>query len=250
MLNLQKGIIYGPVHSRRLGTSLGLNILGSRTKVCSFDCVYCQYGWTGEWENESKDIHLPEPDEVKQALTKRLSEIDYEPDFITFSGNGEATLHPRFSEIVDKVIEVRDKFSPSSKTAILSNSSEVYKKEVKQALQKLDEIIMKLDAGNAGVFSYYNQPRKYVDLDIITEELADMKNIIIQTLFCTGTSGNFTDDNIAKWFERIKKIKPSFVQLYSLDRGYPSESIGQVSMEELEKIKLMLEKENIKSSVY
>lgn len=250
MLNLQKGIIYGPVSSRRLGTSLGLNILGSRTKVCSFDCVYCQYGWTGNWENEKNDIHLPSPDDVKNALEERLLQIDYAPDYITFSGNGEATLHPKFGEIVDKVIEVRNNLSASSKTAILSNSSEVYKGETRIALQKLDEIIMKLDAGVDDVFAHYNRPRKYVNLDIITEELSKMKNIIIQTLFCTGPSGNFTENNISQWLKRIKKINPSFVQLYSLDRGYPSDSIHHVSREELEKIKAVLDKEHIKSSIY
>jgi wyosine [tRNA(Phe)-imidazoG37] synthetase (radical SAM superfamily) len=250
MLNLQKGIIYGPVHSRRLGTSLGLNILGSRTKVCSFDCVYCQYGWTGTWEDEKTDIHLPTAENIKDALTAKLVEIDYQPGYITFSGNGEATLHPEFPGIVDAVIEVKNKYSPTSKTAILSNSSEIFKKDVKLALEKLDEIIMKLDAGTDKIFSSYNRPRNYVNIDKITEELASMKNVTIQTLFCNGTSGNHSEENITAWFQRIKKINPVFVQIYSLDRGFPSESISSVNREELEKIKNLLDTVNINSEVY
>jgi wyosine [tRNA(Phe)-imidazoG37] synthetase (radical SAM superfamily) len=250
MLNLQKDIIYGPVNSRRLGSSLGLNILGSKTKVCSFDCVYCQYGWTGHWEDENQSIHLPAVDEIENALKDKLKTMGYEPNYITFSGNGEATIYPEFTEIVDSVINIRNKYSPSSKTAILSNSSGIFKKEIKQALIKLDERIMKLDAGLPNVFSAYNRPRKYADLDIITDELASMENITIQTLFCKGNAGNFTEENINAWLVRIKKIKPLYVQIYSLDRGYPSDSIFPVSKDELNAIKSMTEKEGIRGEVF
>lgn len=250
MLNLQQNIIYGPVNSRRLGSSLGLNILGSKTKVCSFDCVYCQYGWTADWEDEKSDIHLPSADEIENALTDKLKTMESEPDYITFSGNGEATIHPKFTEIVDAVINIRNKYSPSSKTAILSNSSEIFKKEIKISLSKLDERIMKLDAGLPNVFSAYNRPRKYVDLDIITEELASMNDVIIQTLFCKGDAGNFTDENINSWLARIKKIKPLHVQIYSLDRGYPSDSIFPVNKDELNVIKEKTEKAGIKGEVF
>lgn len=250
MLNLQKNIIYGPVNSRRLGTSLGLNILGNKIKVCSFDCVYCQYGWTGDWEDDKQDVHLTSVDEIENALIDKLKTIGFEPNYITFSGNGEATIHPKFADIVDVIINIRNKYSPSSKTAILSNSSEIYKKEIKQALAKLDERIMKLDAGLMNVFNDYNRPRKYVDLDIITEELASMKDVTIQTLFCKGDAGNYTQENINAWLIRIKKIKPLYIQIYSLDRGYPSDSIYPVNKDELNKIKAIIESEGIKGEVF
>ena len=230
MIQLQRSIVYGPVHSRRLGISLGLNILPTKKKICSFDCLYCQYGWTEEFDY--------------------LKKMDYEPDYITFSGNGEATLHPDFSAIVDDVNELRTRFTPHAKTTILSNSTQVFKPEVREALAKLDGIIMKLDAGDEETFRRYNRPKKYVDLETITNELSKMNSVTIQTLFTLGDAGNYNDTNLLAWIDRIKKIKPDFVQLYSLDRGYPSEAIEPVSKEQLGKIKLLLDKENIKSEVY
>jgi wyosine [tRNA(Phe)-imidazoG37] synthetase (radical SAM superfamily) len=250
MIQLQRNIVYGPVHSRRLGISLGLNILPTKKKICSFDCLYCQYGWTEEFDDDTLRQVLPSREEIRVALENYLKGMDYEPDYITFSGNGEATLHPDFSAIADDVNKLRDKYTPHAKTTILSNSTQVFKPEVREALAKLDEIIMKLDAGDEETFRHYNRPRKYVNLETITNELSKMSKVTIQTLFTLGNAGNYNDTNLYTWLERIKKINPDFVQLYSLDRSYPSESIEPVSKEQLEKIKLLLEKENIKSGVY
>ncbi len=126
----------------------------------------------------------------------------------------------------------------------------MFKPEVREALAKLDERIMKLDAGSEEMFKTYNRPAKYVYLDVITDTLANMNDITIQTLFTSGPMGNYKEINITEWLDRIKKINPVFVQIYSLDRGYPSEEIAFVSREDLEKIKLLLDKENIKSEVY
>jgi len=250
MIQLQRNIVYGPVNSRRLGVSLGLNILPTKTKVCSFDCLYCQYGWTEDFNGNTLSKVLPSKAEILEALENRLKDMNYEPDYITFSGNGEATLHPEFSVIVEGVIALRNKYTPHAKTAILSNSTQLFKPEIREALAKLDVRIMKLDAGYEEMLRLYNRAAKYVYLDVITDVLSEMKDITIQTLFTTGTMGNYTDKNITAWVERIKKIKPVFVQLYSLDRGYPSEGIAPVSNEELGKVKEILDKENIKSEVY
>lgn len=250
MIQLQRKIVYGPVNSRRLGISLGLNILPTKIKVCSFDCLYCQYGWTDEFDDETLSKILPSKDEILEALDSQLKEMDYEPSYITFSGNGEATLHPEFGAIVDGVIELRNKYSPHAKVTILSNSTQVFKPSVRDALAKLDERIMKLDAGYEFLFREYNRPAKYVNLEVITDELSKMDSVTIQTLFTSGHMGNYTEKNISEWLGRIKKIKPVFVQIYSLDRGYPSEEIAFVEREDLEKIKLLLDKENIKSEVY
>ncbi len=250
MIQLQRNIVYGPVNSRRLGVSLGLNILPTKMKVCSFDCLYCQYGWTDDFDDKRLSKILPSREVVLEALEKQLKEMNYEPDYITFSGNGEATLHPDFVRITDGVIELRDRFTPNSRTAILSNSTQIFRPEIRETLEKLDSRIMKLDAGYDEMFRHYNRPAKYVYLDVITDTLAHMKDITIQTLFTSGPMGNHTEKNINAWMERIKKIKPVFVQLYSLDRGYPSEEISYVDREELEKIKELLGRENIKSEVY
>ena len=250
MIQLQRNIVYGPVHSRRLGISLGLNILPTKKKICSFDCLYCQYGWTEEFDDDTLRQVLPSREEIREELEDYLKKMDYEPDYITFSGNGEATLHPDFSAIVDDVNELRNKYTPHAKTTILSNSTQMFIPEVREALAKLDEIIMKLDAGDEDTFRSYNRPRKYVNLEIITDELSKMKKVTIQTLFTLGDAGNYKDDNLIAWLERVKKIKPVFVQLYSLDRSYPSESIEPVSKEQLGKIKLLLDKENILSEVF
>jgi wyosine [tRNA(Phe)-imidazoG37] synthetase (radical SAM superfamily) len=250
MIQLQRSIVYGPVHSRRLGISLGLNILPTKKKICSFDCLYCQYGWTEDFDDESLRKVLPSREEIREELENYLKKMDCEPDYITFSGNGEATLHPDFSAIVDDVNELRTKYTPHAKTTILSNSTQVFKPEVREALAKLDGIIMKLDAGDEETFRRYNRPRKYVNLETITDELSKMNKITIQTLFTLDDSGNYNDTNLSAWINRIKKIKPDFVQLYSLDRGYPSEAIEPVSKEQLGIIKQLLEKENIKSEVY
>ena len=250
MIQLQRNIVYGPVNSRRLGVSLGLNILPTKTKVCSFDCLYCQYGWTEDFNDNTLSEVLPSKKEILEELENRLKEMNYEPDYITFSGNGEATLHPEFGAIVDGVIKLRNKYTPHAKTAILSNSTQLFKPEIREALAKLDERIMKLDAGYEEMLRQYNRPAKYVYLDVITDVLTEMKDITIQTLFTSGPTGNFTEKNITAWVKRIKKIKPVFVQLYSLDRGYPSEGIAPVSHEELGKVKEILDKESIKSEVF
>jgi len=257
---LKKGIIYGPVNSRRLGTSLGVNIMPFDKKICSFDCLYCQYGWTSYHTNViERNFDLPSVGDISDTLERALitytvnlitnNKGEY-PLYITFSGNGEPTLHPQFPQIVDEVIKIRNKVSPLSQTTILSNSTKVNEPDIKTALSKLDVRIMKLDAGNEDTFRSYNYPAEGISLDNITEGLAALKDVTIQTLFTGGKLGNYNDKNISDWIIRLKQISPIKVQLYSLDRGYPSEYITHINKEMLVKIKLLLEKQNIASEVY
>jgi wyosine [tRNA(Phe)-imidazoG37] synthetase (radical SAM superfamily) len=238
LLELKKGIIYGPVISRRLGRSLGINILPWRKKTCPFNCVYCQYGWT-ECHTSKKlsRLSLPTVVEVEKALEEALTRMKDPPAYITFSGNGEPTTHPDFDSMVEAVIKIRDRLACSAKTAILSNSALVSKKSIRESLEKLDLKIMKLDCGNPQVFQQYNQPCSGVNLEGITQGLGKLSKITIQTLLTAGETGNLGSKNINEWLVRLRRIKPRTVQLYTLNRSYPDKKLKHAPWMELISVK-------------
>lgn len=248
LLELQSKIIYGPIRSRRIGSSLGVNLLPPRVKVCSFDCLYCQYGWTDFALMENADY--PEPEEVGKALREALGKLPEPPRWITFSGNGEPTLHPEFGRIVDIVISVRDERATGTGTAILSNSTTVHRPEIREALSKLDIRIMKLDAGTQEMFSSYSRPAPGFTLEQVVDGLAALKDVTIQSLFTKGMSGNYTEESIAAWIDHLKRIEPVMVQIYSLDRGFPSREIERLTQEELEGIVRRLEEVGIPAQAF
>jgi wyosine [tRNA(Phe)-imidazoG37] synthetase (radical SAM superfamily) len=256
LLDLQAGIIYGPVRSRRLGRSLGINILPAGRKVCSFDCLYCQYGFSqGKTREEAgKEGHvLPTVSEVLGAVERAVINLSTPAAYLTFSGNGEATLHPGFKEIVLGLREIRDRLCPGSRTAILSNSAAVNDPFIREALALLDVRIMKLDAGTEEMFAHYNRPAKGITLEDTVAGLAVLENVTIQSLFTKGAEGNFTLEqpgHLSAWVEQIKKISPLFVQLYTLDRESPTASLIPVDKSELLHIQSLLERENIASGVF
>lgn len=244
VLTLQKGIIYGPVKSRRLGPSLGINLMPTDKKFCSYDCIYCHYGFT--------DVHtldlrieagiLPTPAEVEKALVDYLKK-DKNINYITFSGNGEPTLHPRFSEIVDIVKEVRERYVPSVQVAILSNSSTVDRTEMRIALRKLDVRIMKLDCGTEKTWRLMNHPYRTLSYEKIVEGLKELKDIIIQAIFLKGRVDNSTDEEINEWISRLKQIKPKEVQIYTCDRPVADKGIEKVPKEVMQRIAEKAERE-------
>jgi wyosine [tRNA(Phe)-imidazoG37] synthetase (radical SAM superfamily) len=248
LLELQSTIIYGPIRSRRIGSSLGVNLLPAKIKVCSFDCLYCQYGWTDFSLMES--AIFPGPEDVQKALEEALERLPEQPHWITFSGNGEPTLHPEFGRIVDIVIEVRDRLSPDTGTAILSNSTTVHRPEIREALSKLDLRIMKLDAGTKGMFASYSRAAPGFTIEQMVEGLTALGNVTIQSLFTKGKSGNYTEANIDAWIGRLKRIEPVTVQVYSLDRGFPSREIEELTHEELEGIVKRLEEAEIPARAF
>jgi wyosine [tRNA(Phe)-imidazoG37] synthetase (radical SAM superfamily) len=192
----------------------------------------------------------PSSHEISNALENVLPILNPMPAFITFSGNGESTLHPEFSTLIDQIKKIRDIHAPEAAVAILSNSSTVTEKEIRVALQQLDKKIMKLDCGNEDTFKRYNQPLPDIFLDDIVEGLKQMDDVTIQALFSGGGGGNYTEDNLSDWVTKIKEIKPTSVQIYSLDRSYPSALISPLSKEELTRIKNLLDKENIKAEIF
>ena len=244
---LQQGIIYGPVNSRRLGRSLGINLLPTNIKVCTFNCAYCQYGWTRQ---SLPEPDLPELSEVMTALEKSLRNLPDAPAYLTFSGSGEAALHPDFAAIVDQVIFLRNCCLPDARTAILSNSSTVSSPGIRDVLSKLDVRIMKLDCGLENCFRTYNRARKEIELKMIVSGLKELQNVTIQTLFAGGPGGNFTAENLEGWINTMQEIKPVFVQIYTLDRGYPSRKISPLKPDDLMRIKDRLQKHGITSGVF
>jgi len=234
ILELQGGIIYGPINSRRLGSSLGLNILPPGYKACPFNCAYCQYGFTTAkgFLVESDGTDLPTIDEIVMALTDALDEYP-SVAYITFSGNGEPTLHPDFDCIVDEVKILRDKFAPQAKTAILSNSAFVSRENVRRALSKLDARFMKLDAGDEETFKKYNRVNPKIKFADIVDGLKKMDDIIIQALFAGGEGGNYNDYVIEKWIEKIDEIKPVECHIYSLDRPSADKRLTVINREGL-----------------
>ena len=251
LLELKHSCIYGPVNSRRLGPSLGLNILPGGKKTCSFDCVYCQYGWSDySWMENPASVSWPSPETLGRELRAALDSRPEPPDYITFSGNGEPTAHPAFPEMVDLVTGIRDEAAPRSKTAVLSNSAHVGSEEVRLALSRLDHRIMKLDCGDEGTFTRFNRPAKGLTLDEIEEGLHSLENITIQSLFAGGNSGNLNQGNLDAWKDRIKKIGPKNVQIYSLDRGVPDSSLMKAALGSLELIRKMLEEIRITGHVF
>ncbi len=249
-------LVFGPVFSRRLGVSLGINLLPVDNKYCNFNCVYCECGWTN---HKGKKIVLPKADVLKDELTQKLKDLQgtvNEPDAITFAGNGEPTIHPQFAKIIDDTIEIRDLFASKAAISILSNATMLHKESVKQALLKVDKNIQKLDTGIPETFGKINQALGGLELDKIVENLMSFKGkLIIQTLFFRGEVegemiDNTTETEVIAWLELVKKIQPEYVMLYSIERGTAAEGIEKVGKEELHKIALQVEAAGIRTEVY
>jgi wyosine [tRNA(Phe)-imidazoG37] synthetase (radical SAM superfamily) len=236
---LQTGIVYGPLRSRRLGMSLGINLLPDDYKACSFNCVYCQYGWTPEPSNEIgralKD--LPELAAVSAALEHALTAIARrrrQIDAITFSGNGEPTLHPHFPAVVERVRALRNQYLPRAKLAVLSNSSTVDRPEVCAALNRCDLKIMKLDAGSEETLHQLNGPGPGIYLKDIVAGLQNINDVVLQSLFIQGRVTNADPDSVAAWIDTVRQIHPSIVQIYTLDRVPADARISKVNRSTLE----------------
>jgi wyosine [tRNA(Phe)-imidazoG37] synthetase (radical SAM superfamily) len=250
-------IIFGPVKSRRLGVSLGINLLPGRKKVCNFNCIYCECGWSQSVESEGG--YLPLRIEVYEALASRLQEMkvkNQKPNVITFAGNGEPTLHPDFQGIIDDSIKLRNKFFPEAKIAVLSNSTTITNPSVKDALLKVDMNILKLDSAFDLTVKIHNQPRVNVRVDELIENLKKFNgNLIIQTLFLRGSFNgkqidNTTPEEVNAWLEALNKIKPSEVMIYTFSRDTPEGGLlNRVPVEELRQIALKVEKLGIHTRV-
>lgn len=236
-------IVYGPIHSRRLGISLGVNISPSDGKRCSFNCIYCECGL-----NEERPAHkrAPRREEVRHALESKLLQMKTEgvsPDVITFSGNGEPTMHPEFGGIIDDTIALRDRLCPEAKVAVLSNSTMLHKEDVFQALLKVDENLMKLDSVSDERIRQIDDPemKDFTAEKLIRQLKRFNGKLIIQTIFLRGERDgiiidNTSDEEVAKWIAALKEINPQKVMIYTIDRETPVKSLQKISLDELNAI--------------
>lgn len=246
--------IFGPVHSRRLGISLGVNLMPGDGKICTFDCVYCECGFNRDFRPKEK---RPSREEVKTRLEEKLIEMQEDrklPDVITFAGNGEPTAHPDFKLIIDDTIELRNKYCPAAKVSVLSNSTLINKQDVFEALMKVDNNILKLDTTNVDFINTVDRPTGRYNLEEITERMKDFNgHLIIQTMFLKGRTGNTnvdntTDDYVLPWIEKVKEIKPEKVMIYTIDRETPDNGLVKATHEELDRIVALLTAEGISAS--
>jgi len=237
---LQPGIIYGPVLSRRLGRSLGINLMPNNCKVCSFDCLYCQYNQTDVLTGLASRENLPSVEEVLFCVEKALTK-PRTIDFLTFSGNGEPTIHPDFPLIVEGVKEIKDQLRPEAKLAILSNSSRVMDADVIAALNLMEAPMMKLDAGDEETFQTINRPMHNLHLSDIISGLETIPNLMIQSMLIDGDDQNIRREPYEAWAWSVSELHPQKVHIYSTERPTADDSVKNVPARKLEWIASDLE---------
>ncbi len=232
-------IVFGPIKSRRLGNSLGMNLLPKFGKWCSFDCIYCECGWNKDGKN---DTVLPTREEVFEALESKLEGFvkDGTPiDTITFSGNGEPTLHPNFAEIIDFTLQMREKYYPKAKVSVLTNASQLGKESVRKALMKIDNPILKIDSPLEEMVQLIDRPNESYSLQRTIENIKLFgHNFILQTMFLKGeVDGNVIDcrnpEHCNAWRDLVRELKPREIMMYTIDRETPAQNLQKVTVEEM-----------------
>ncbi len=243
MTSLYHDIIFGPIHSRRLGLSLGVNLLPTESKLCSFDCIYCECGWNAEHPGARR---FNRREDVRRLLDETLRKMVGEgtpPDVITFAGNGEPTLHPQFEEVIDDVIRLRDELCPSARVSVLSNATQLHREDVHRALLRVDNPILKLDSAFDSTVRRMNLPQNpaYSVAKVVEQMKSFEGRMILQTMFLRGTYlsepiDNTTEEEVSAWLKLVEEIRPRQVMVYSLDRDTPCQTLEKVSKEDLRRI--------------
>lgn len=235
--------IFGPVHSRRLGVSLGINLLPADGKSCTFDCIYCECGFNSDHRPTKK---LPTREEVAEALEAKLKDMKANgptPDVLTFAGNGEPTSHPHFPEIMDDTLSLRDRYFPNAKVSVLSNSTFIHRPAVHDALMRVDNNILKLDTIDPVYINKVDRPVGNYDVRSIVEGLKAFRgHVIIQTMFLKGKIAGEDVDNtgdkyVMPWLEAVREIAPQSVMIYTIDRETPDHDLVKATHEELNRIR-------------
>ena len=257
MTSLVDQIIFGPVHSRRLGLSLGVNLLPVEAKLCSFDCIYCECGWNAE--HPAAGHRYPPREAVRERLAatlQRMAEAGTPPDVITFAGNGEPTLHPDFEAIIGDTIALRDRWTPGAKVSVLTNATRIADAGVFRALLRVDNPILKLDSAFDATVQRINRPQNpaYGVRRVVEAMKQFAGEMILQTMFLRGTCDGETVDNtteteVAAWLELVAEIRPRQVMVYSLDRDTPCPTLEKVGRDALQRIAARVEALGIPCSV-
>lgn len=232
-------IVYGPIHSRRLGVSLGMNLMPTTAKLCTFDCVYCECGWNQPVSHPT----LPTREQVCEALNTKLSTLNLQLDVITFSGNGEPTLHPDFLGIIHDTCALRDQYCPQAKISVLSNSTQLGRKDVVEALRLCDNRILKLDSAIDTTMRLIDKP---VNPNLTVEQIAQWLALFdgdftLQTCFLRGEYNsqiidNTTPDELSAWYNIVDRLHPKQVMIYVIDRATPLQTLSKVPAAEMEAI--------------
>ena len=247
--------IFGPVHSRRLGVSLGINLLPADGKVCTFDCIYCECGFN---KDRRPTLPFPTREEVRIALENRLLDMQQNgptPDVLTFAGNGEPTAHPHFPEIIEDTLALRDKYFPKAKVSVLSNSTFIHRPAVFDALNKVDNNILKLGTVDEAYIHEVDRPTGKYSIASVVEGLKSFKgNCIIQTMFLKGSYKGMDVDNtsdkfVLPWLEAVKGIAPRQVMIYTVDRETPDHDLLKATHEELDRIAVLIKEAGLEVSV-
>ena len=232
---LREEVVFGPIHSRRLGSSLGINLLPEKGKICNFDCIYCECGWNSDGRD---DTVLPTAARVREALEKKLQEVVAEGiaiDSITFSGDGEPTLNPEFPQIVDDTLALRDRYIPKAKVSVLSNATRVHIPEIFNALRKIDKPILKIDAPTNEKIAIINRPAPGYDVARVIEALRGFNgDFILQTMFLrTEEFDSSKPEMLDKWMKIVRELRPREIMVYTIDRPTPASGLQKFSVEEM-----------------
>lgn len=228
-------IVFGPIFSRRLGSSLGVNLLPSKGKLCNFDCIYCECGWN---KDGAGDRTFPRLADIEAALEAKLSQASSDGvpvDSITFSGNGEPTMHPDFAKVVDVTLKLRDRYFPSAKVSVLSNATLVGRKEVAEALMRVDNPILKIDASDDTLVSQINKPVGTYHLSDVIENIRKFNgDFILQTMFLKSPDfDTAAPEPLEAWRNIVRELRPRQVMVYTIDRETPDKSLGKYTVEEM-----------------
>ena len=247
--------IFGPIRSRRLGVSLGINLLPGDGKVCTFDCLYCECGFNAERRPKQK---LPTRDEVARALEQKLMQMQAEgmaPDVLTFAGNGEPTAHPDFAGVIDDTLALRDRYFPHARVSVLTNGTRIDRPEVFEALKRVDNNIVKLDTVDVDYIARVDRPVGRYDLPKLLECMRAFEGrCVIQTMFMKGVDGegvsvdNTTPQYVEPWLDAVERIAPREVMIYTIDRETPSHGLLKATPEELDRIVAQLQTRGLKAS--
>ena len=255
MTSLYDNIIFGPIRSRRLGLSLGVNLLPIESKLCSFDCIYCECGWNADHPGKRR---FNAREDVYKMLDETLSKMVADgtpPDVITFAGNGEPTMHPDFENIIADTIALRDKHCPKAKVSVLSNATQIHREDVRRALLRVDNNILKLDSAFDDTVQLVNKPQGAYTVARTVELLKAFDGeFILQTMFLRGEYlsrcvDNTTEEEVAAWLKLVEEMRPKRVMVYSLDRDTPCPTLEKVEREELQRIAERVEALGIECSV-